>query len=133
MSLRSVHACLHYSRLQAPSPSHLRPRFPTDPYGQEALACSGAQSKLQCEPSFPTGAALRCPRDRSEALEWVRDFWGGNRLGKKRKPITARKPPVPSDSHAEIADWITRGVMPDMHPIVERLDESIRETIPGLQ
>ena len=26
-----------------------------------------------------------------------------------------------------------RRVMPDMHPIVERLDESIRETIPGLQ
>jgi hypothetical protein len=40
---------------------------------------------------------------------------------------------VPSDSHAEIAAWIARGVMPEMHPIVERLDESIRETIPGLQ
>lgn len=54
-------------------------------------------------------------------------------MGKKRKPITTRQPPVPSDSHAELADWITRGVMPDMHPIVERLDESIRETIPGLR
>ena len=40
---------------------------------------------------------------------------------------------MPSDSGAEIADWITRGVMPDMRPIVERLDESIRETIPGLR
>ena len=54
-------------------------------------------------------------------------------MEKKRKSITTRKPPVPSDSHAEITDWITRGVMPDMHPIVERLDESIRETIPGLR
>ena len=53
-------------------------------------------------------------------------------MGKRRKSITTRMPPVPSDSHAEIADWITRGVMPEMHPIVERLDESIRETIPGL-
>ena len=45
---------------------------------------------------------------------------------------TARKPPVPTDSHAEIEDWIRR-VMPDLHPIVQELDESIRETIPGLQ
>jgi hypothetical protein len=54
-------------------------------------------------------------------------------VGKKRSSITTRKPPEPSDSHAEIAAWITRGVMPDMHPIVDRLDESIRETIPGLR
>ena len=51
---------------------------------------------------------------------------------KSSKPGTARKPPVPSDSHAEIEDWIGR-VMPDLHPIVRRLDELIRETIPGLQ
>jgi hypothetical protein len=49
-----------------------------------------------------------------------------------RKPDTARKPPVPSDSHADIEDLIRR-VMPDLHPIVKRLDELIRETIPGLQ
>ena len=45
---------------------------------------------------------------------------------------TTRKPPSPSDSHAEIADWMKR-VMPDLHPIVKKLDEMIRETIPGLQ
>jgi len=50
-----------------------------------------------------------------------------------RKPVSTRKPPVPSDDRAEIEDWIRRGVMPDMHPIVQRLDESIRATIPGLQ
>jgi hypothetical protein len=43
----------------------------------------------------------------------------------------ARKAPVPSDSHAEIDDWIRR-VMPDLHPLVQRLDALIRETIPGL-
>jgi len=53
-------------------------------------------------------------------------------MGKKaRKPITTKEPPVPTDSHAEIEDWMIRLVMPDMHPIVERLDGSIRETIPG--
>ena len=53
-------------------------------------------------------------------------------MRRTRTPITARKPPVPSESHAEIEDWIRR-VMPDLHLIVKRLDESICETIPGLQ
>ena len=53
-------------------------------------------------------------------------------MEKSRKPNTTRKPPVPSDSHAEIDDWIRR-VMPDLHPIVERLDGLIRAAIPGLQ
>ena len=50
---------------------------------------------------------------------------------KSPKPSSSRKPPEPSQSHAEIEDWI-RLVMPDLHPIVERLDASIREAIPGL-
>ena len=53
-------------------------------------------------------------------------------MARPRKPNAARKPPVPSDSHADIEDWIRR-VMPDLHPIVKRLDELIRQTIPGLQ
>jgi hypothetical protein len=53
-------------------------------------------------------------------------------MGNPRKPSTARKPPAPSDSHADIEDWIRR-VMPDLHPIVKRLDELICETLPGLQ
>jgi len=53
-------------------------------------------------------------------------------MAKERKPNASRKPPVPSESHEDIEDWIRR-VMPDLHPIVKMLDESIRETIPGLQ
>jgi hypothetical protein len=53
-------------------------------------------------------------------------------MEKRRKPDTARKPPVPSDSHAEIEKWAQR-VMPDLQPIVKWLDESICDTIPGLQ
>ncbi len=52
-------------------------------------------------------------------------------MPKTPKPSTTRKPPESSDSHAEIEDWIRR-VMPDLHPIVKRLDEMIRETIDGL-
>ena len=53
-------------------------------------------------------------------------------MPKTRKPNTTRKPPEPSDSHAEIEDWIRR-VMPDLHPIVKRVDEMVREAIDGLQ
>jgi hypothetical protein len=48
------------------------------------------------------------------------------------KSLATRKPPVPSESHAEIDGWIRR-VMPDLHPIVGDLDRTIRETIPGLR
>jgi hypothetical protein len=53
-------------------------------------------------------------------------------MAKPRKQDSARKPPVPSDSHADIEDWIRR-VMPDLHPIVKRLDELIRDLLSGLQ
>lgn len=52
-------------------------------------------------------------------------------MGKARKPHTTRNPPVPSDRHAEVEDW-TRSVMPGLQPIVTRLDELIRASIPGL-
>jgi hypothetical protein len=52
-------------------------------------------------------------------------------MAKQRKPSSARKPPEPSDSHDEIREWARR-VMPDLHPVVERLDGLIRETIDGL-
>lgn len=49
-----------------------------------------------------------------------------------RKPNSTRKPPEPSDSHDEIDDWIRR-VMPDLNPMVTRLDEMFREAINGIQ
>jgi len=51
---------------------------------------------------------------------------------KTPKPLTTKKAPEATDSHATVDDWIRR-VMSDLHPIVERLDELICETIPGLQ
>jgi hypothetical protein len=54
------------------------------------------------------------------------------RKGKAPKPLSAKKPPEATDSHADIEEWIRR-VMPDLHPIVKRLDELICETIAGLQ
>lgn len=53
-------------------------------------------------------------------------------MEKARKPTSSRKPPEPSDSSAVVDDWLRR-VMPDLQPIVARLDELIREALPGLQ
>jgi hypothetical protein len=53
-------------------------------------------------------------------------------MAKSRKPGTARKPPEPSESHEQIEQWM-RSAMPDLQPIVQWLDELIRDTIPGLQ
>ena len=53
-------------------------------------------------------------------------------MDNKRKGTSARKAPEPSDNHAEIDDWMKR-IMPDLQPIVARLDELIRDVLPGLQ
>lgn len=53
-------------------------------------------------------------------------------MPKQRSESTTRRPPAPSDSHAEIDEWM-RGVMPAVQPLIERLDGLIRETIPGLR
>jgi hypothetical protein len=53
-------------------------------------------------------------------------------MSKQRKPSMTRKPPAPSDSHAEIDDWMRR-VMPDLQPIVKHLDEAIRDIVTDIQ
>src|SRR5690242_3534222 len=55
-----------------------------------------------------------------------------NRMPKAIKGNAARKPPEPSANHSDIDDWFGR-LVPQLQPIVKRLDESIRATIPGLQ
>jgi hypothetical protein len=47
------------------------------------------------------------------------------------KGNAGRKPPEPSASHSDIAEWCRR-LMPDLQPIVKRLDKLIRATVPGL-
>jgi hypothetical protein len=47
------------------------------------------------------------------------------------KGNAGRKPPEPSASHSDIDEWCRR-LMPDLQPIVKRLDKLIRATVPGL-
>lgn len=63
---------------------------------------------------------------RSVAL--VGDVQQTDGMGMKRTTGTTRKPPVPSDGHGEIAEWIG-SVMPALQPIVRHVDELIRDTI----
>ena len=53
-------------------------------------------------------------------------------MPKTLKPLSSKKAPEAADSHTDIAEWM-RTVMPDLQPIVKRLDEVICETISGLQ
>jgi hypothetical protein len=53
-------------------------------------------------------------------------------MAMQRKASSTRKPPEPSESHIEIDDWMRR-VMPDLNPIVTRVDELIRDTHSNLQ
>lgn len=53
-------------------------------------------------------------------------------MPKAPRADSSRKPPLPSESHDDIDDWMRR-VMPDLHPVVERLDELIRRTLPQPQ
>jgi hypothetical protein len=80
------------------------------------------------------GIEYKCdfPRD-ADACEEASEMKATKSQGTTTpKPLTARKAPAATNSHAAIDDWIAR-VMPDLHPIVKRLDALICETIPGLQ
>ena len=52
-------------------------------------------------------------------------------MPKAIKGRAGRKPPEPSANHSDIDDWC-RHLMPDLQPIVRRVDESIRATVPVL-
>lgn len=53
-------------------------------------------------------------------------------MEKKRKGTSTRKPPEPSGRHDEIDDWMRR-IMPDLQPIVMRVDELIRDELSDAQ
>lgn len=51
---------------------------------------------------------------------------------KKASASSTRKPPEPADGHGDIDDLMSR-MMPDLQPLVRRLDELIRASIPKAQ
>ncbi len=53
-------------------------------------------------------------------------------MPKTIKGNASRTPPEPATNHSDIDDWFRRQV-PQLQPILKRLDKVIRSTIPGLQ
>ena len=53
-------------------------------------------------------------------------------MPKAIKGNASRKPPEPATDHSDIDAWFGRQ-MPQLQPIVMRLDETIRAAIPGLR
>ena len=53
-------------------------------------------------------------------------------MPKTIKGNAGRKPPVPAADHSDIEKWLQRQ-MPHLQPILKRLDETIRATVPDLQ
>lgn len=54
-------------------------------------------------------------------------------MEKQRKPLTTKKPPVPSTDHDIIKNWLNNETMPAMQSLVKKVDELIIQEIPNLQ
>jgi hypothetical protein len=54
-------------------------------------------------------------------------------MEKQRKPLSTKKPPIPSVDHDIIMNWMKNETMPAMQVLVKRVDELILEKIPNLQ
>ena len=54
-------------------------------------------------------------------------------MKKQRKPLSTKKPPVPTDEHKVIDDWVTHRVMPGIQPMVKKIDRLINKSIPNPQ
>lgn len=54
-------------------------------------------------------------------------------MKKQRKPLSTKKPPIPSDDHNIIEDWMDNRLMPGIQPMVKEIDKLIRKLIPNLQ
>ena len=53
-------------------------------------------------------------------------------MAMERKGTSSRKPPEPTDRHDDIEAWMAK-TMPDLQPVVARVDELIRSSIDDLQ
>lgn len=54
-------------------------------------------------------------------------------MDKQRKPLSTKKPPIPSNDHKVIEDWMATRIMPGMKPMIKKIDRLIHDSIPNLQ
>ena len=53
-------------------------------------------------------------------------------MDKQPKPLSTKKPPVPSKDHKLIEDWIENRIMPGIQPLIKKIDSLIHDSIPNL-
>jgi hypothetical protein len=53
-------------------------------------------------------------------------------MDKQRKPLSTKKPPIPSSNHDIILNWMQNETMPAMQALVKQVDELIIQKIPNL-
>ena len=53
-------------------------------------------------------------------------------MDKQRKPLSTKKPPIPSSDYKVIEDWMANRVMPGIQPIIKKIDSLIHDSIPKL-
>ncbi len=54
-------------------------------------------------------------------------------MDKQRKPLSTKKPPIPSNDHKVIKDWMANRIMPGIQPMIKKIDNMIHDSIPNLQ
>ena len=54
-------------------------------------------------------------------------------MDKQRKPLSTKKPPIPSNDHKVIEDWMASRIMPGIQPMIKKIDTLIHDSIPNLQ
>lgn len=54
-------------------------------------------------------------------------------MEKQRKPLSTKKPPIPSNYHKVIEDWMSSRIMPGIQPMIKEIDSLIHDSIPNLQ
>ena len=68
----------------------------------------------------------------SQTLEVIEPFQINQIMGKKRKPLSTKKPPMASDDHDVIDNWISNRIMPSIKPAIQEIDSLIHDSIPNL-
>jgi hypothetical protein len=53
-------------------------------------------------------------------------------MKKQRKPLSTKKPPVPSNDHKVIEEWMANRIMPGIQPIIKTIDSLIHDSVPNL-
>jgi hypothetical protein len=53
-------------------------------------------------------------------------------MEKQRKPLSTKKPPIPSHDYIVIEEWMANRIMPGIQPLIKEINALINDLIPNL-